>query len=498
MWRVVVDRRIHMTSNLPPIKDSKPLYPGSFFKFLVLAFLLVCAPLVVGLIQLTTHADSLAKRGEQTMRGLASFARDVQSLQGYFFQMERVARHSIALVEPPSQLAFNPLHEQFSQVALRLLDANLPANSVAQLDELIKSEAELQSALHVATPLTAMPTQLTRMNHALDALGDSGNAASTLEMVNIRKRVAESQTQALITIGVALPLALFIAAFFTVLLARPVRRIERAINRMGAGRLDDPINIGGPKDVQMLGQRLDWLRLRLRELETERELLSQSLSHDLKTPLTSIHEGVDLLMQGVAGPLNPQQDEIVQIMRQSANAMNSNIESLLISRSGELRNAPVALEPIAIRELLGTVIKRHELSARARHLSLEIKGQELHLNGDRFKLNSVFDNLLSNAIRFSPLGGHVLFELTALLGVARIEVSDEGQGISVSDAAQVFESGFRAGDSAAHGVKGSGVGLAITREFVLAHGGQIHLDPHGSRLNEKGARFIVEMPGLTH
>jgi two-component system, NtrC family, sensor histidine kinase GlrK len=489
---------MHVSSAAQVKPDVKKLYLGSLFRYLVLSFLLVSTPLVIGLLQLATQADVLAKRSEESMRSVGLFARDVQLLQSYSLQMERLARVSIARAERPSQEAYRPLHDQFAQVSSRMLKTQLPSESVEQLNEVIGIELELQGAFNATAELTSMPDQLRQMNHALDGLGDSGNASSAREMLKIRQLVESAQTQAILTVVVALPLALFLAVIFTVLLLKPIHRIDRAISRMGAGRLDDPIHIGGLKDVHLLGQRLDWLRLRLRELETERELLSQSLSHDLKTPLTSIHEGIELLVQGVAGPLNAQQDEIVQIIRESASAMNGNILSLLTSRSGALRNAPVALEPIAIRELISGVIKRHELSARSRQLSIEVRGQEMHLNGDKFKLNSVFDNLLSNAIRFSPQGGHVLFELTALLGVARIEVSDEGLGIDENDADQVFEPGFSSADPQAAAVTGSGVGLSITREFVFAHSGDIRLDPHGSTLNERGARFVIEMPGLAH
>jgi two-component system, NtrC family, sensor histidine kinase GlrK len=486
-----------MTPKLTPPDDNRPLYPGSFFRFLVVAFVLVSTPLVIGLVQLTAEADGLAKRSEETVRNVSSIVQDVQAMQAAVSQMERIVRQSIALGEPPALEAYGGLRAQFLQIADRLSKARLPPNMTAQLREVMSNEAALVSGLRATVVLADVPAEMDSMDLGLEALAEAGTAAAAIEIENIRQQVVTSKNHAMVIAAVAIPLAVLLAVLFTVLLARPIGRIDRAINRMGAGHLDDSIHIGGPQDVRLLGQRLDWLRVRLKELEAERALLSQSLSHDLKTPLTSIHEGTDLLLQGVAGPLNPRQDEIVQIMRQSVHAMSGNIEGLLTVRSGALRDAPVALEPIELRALVASVLSQHELSSRTKQLTLDVEGPELHLNGDRAKLRIVFDNLLSNAIRFSPNGGRVLFALSAVAGVARIQVSDEGEGLTEEDAGRVFEPGFRARDQPTPGVPGSGVGLTITREFVMAHGGEIRIDAHGSELNLRGARFVIEMPGLT-
>jgi two-component system, NtrC family, sensor histidine kinase GlrK len=477
--------------------DANPLYQGSFFRFLVLAFVLVSLPLLIGLMQLSREADELAKRSEETVKNVCGIVQDVQSLQTSVSQMERVFRHSIALSEAPILGDLAGPRKQFSQAAERLVKVALPAQAMGQLREIMGDEAALFEGASLKKALDDLPPEVERMGLALEKLAEAGGEAAAAEVQAMRERVTASKRQALLTLVAAVSLAIALAALFTVLLARPVRRIDRAIRRMGEGRLQDVIRIGGPSDVRLLGRRLDWLRVRLNELEADRLLLSQSLSHDLKTPLTSIHEGTDLLLQGVAGPLNPRQDEIVQIMRQSAHAMNSNIESLLTVRSGPPQIGPVALEPVALRSLITSVAELHELSARAKGLSISIAGPELHLSADPTKLRTVFDNMLSNAIRFSPSGGQVLFELSAQAGHARVEVSDEGVGIAADVAPRVFEPGYRAPNQPQPGVPTSGVGLTITREFVWAHGGSISVDPRGSSVNGQGAKFVIDLPGLT-
>jgi two-component system sensor histidine kinase GlrK len=116
-------------------------------------------------------------------------------------------------------------------------------------------------------------------------------------------------------IGLALLGALLVALAMGWWLVRPVRHLEQAIIRLGASRFDEAVKVGGPADLRQLGKRLDWLRQRLAELESDRERALRHVSHELKTPLTALKEGISLLREEVPGPLASGQREVVDILQ---------------------------------------------------------------------------------------------------------------------------------------------------------------------------------------
>src|SRR2546425_10020432 len=130
-------------------------------------------------------------------------------------------------------------------------------------------------------------------------------------------------------LAATIPLGVLLAAGVTLLIARPIRQLDQAIRRLGAGEFEGDIRVGGPADLKYLGSRLDWLRQRLIELEQQKRLFLRHVSHELKTPLTALREGSELLVEGTAGPLSPGQREIVEILRQKSVQLQQLIEGLL-------------------------------------------------------------------------------------------------------------------------------------------------------------------------
>ena len=119
------------------------------------------------------------------------------------------------------------------------------------------------------------------------------------------------------------------ALMFGVWFTRPLKRLENAIVGLGENRLDEVIEINGPADLALVGERLNWLRLRLSELDADKSRFLRHISHELKTPLASLREGVSLLEDEVAGPLSQDQREIAQILKHNTGLLQSQIEDLL-------------------------------------------------------------------------------------------------------------------------------------------------------------------------
>lgn len=128
---------------------------------------------------------------------------------------------------------------------------------------------------------------------------------------------------------ILIPVALLVMLLITFLIAKPIRRMDAAINRLGEGEYTEPISIDGPGDLRSLGERLDWLRTQLELLEQQKQRFLRHVSHELKTPLTAIREASELLRDGVGGTLSEQQQEIIGILRESSLRLQKMIENLL-------------------------------------------------------------------------------------------------------------------------------------------------------------------------
>src|SRR5919201_160454 len=249
-----------------------------------------------------------------------------------------------------------------------------------------------------------------------------------------------------------------------------------------------PITVRGPEDLQSLGERLDWLRRRLAELEAEKNRFLRHLSHELKTPLTALREGAELLNDQVGGPLAPPQRQVVAIMRDNSLKLQRLIEDLLDYQRA--LHAAASLEPRAVLldELLLEVARSHELAMHAKGQRLELDLAKVRVEADPEKLRSILDNLLGNAVKFTPAGGRIRVCVRASSGEVEIDVVDSGPGVSPEEREAIFDSFFLGRAKANARVAGTGLGLAIAREFTEAHGGRISVVTEGS-----GGHFRVTL-----
>jgi two-component system sensor histidine kinase GlrK len=265
---------------------------------------------------------------------------------------------------------------------------------------------------------------------------------------------------------------------FTLLIVRPLRRMAAVIQRLGNEDFTTAVRVGGPRDLKELGNHLDWLRHRLAELENQKARFLHHISHELKTPLTSLREGTELLGDHVLGPLNPEQQEVAVILRANSQRLQRLIEDLLDFNQILSRTLRLYPQPLELAALVAQVIETQQLNWKARALILKVQLAPVKLTADREKLAILVDNLLSNAIKFSPLGGTIRIRLVVTQTTAQLTVKDSGSGFDPNDTDQIFEPFYQGRATAGSHVKGSGLGLAIAREYALAHNGCLDIvDP---------------------
>jgi two-component system, NtrC family, sensor histidine kinase GlrK len=464
----------------------------SFRQFLLAAFLLIAALLSATSVHALLTLERLVTHSRESARDAVQLTENAQRLAERTVAMERSARQFMVLDDPVFRDRFSEAWQD-ARTALASLSVALPDAPPDQFAAWTRESEAAWSVLQAPRPeRDAGRPALDQAFARLPAI----NAQLTLEGKRATERhnnalLAELERQrgvlTVLVVG-AVVLAALLAFGFGVWLSRPLTRIETAIGRLGENRFDQTIEVHGPADLRRLGEQLDWLRRRLADLESDKARFLRHISHELKTPLAALCEGVALLQDEVVGALSEPQREIAHILQQNTVALQMQIEDLLRYNAATFDAQHLRRVPLDLRTLLQQVIDSQRLQWQARGLRVETTGAGGTIAGDADKLAIVLGNLLSNAVRFSPDGGVIRFILSAQAGRLRIDCLDDGPGVAPADIERVFEPFYQGTRQPPGARRGSGIGLSIVREYVEAHGGTVQLMPHGG-----GAHFRIEL-----
>lgn len=223
------------------------------------------------------------------------------------------------------------------------------------------------------------------------------------------------------------------------------------------------------------------------EAERTRSSLLAGVSHDLRTPLASIVGGVTAVLD--RGALEPSDRVLLETMRDEALRLGRLVHGLLELTRLESGAISPRVEWYPASELASAVLSRLPARLDGRRIALDIQPPELEVQGDGLLLGQLLENLLDNALKYSPPGSQVDLVARAEPGRVRLEVRDRGPGVPPGEERRIFERFYRADDGGR--APGAGLGLAICAAVVRLHGGQIRVEP---RADGPGARFVVELP----
>jgi signal transduction histidine kinase len=217
-----------------------------------------------------------------------------------------------------------------------------------------------------------------------------------------------------------------------------------------------------------------------------------TVSHELKTPLTSVQMAIHLLLEELVGPLTPKQVELLLAARQDSDRILTMINDLLDLTRIEHGRVQLELSAVAADELVDEAVRRflQQAQAAALALSSNLHAANVAVMVDRDRIEHVFDNLITNAIQHTDRGGSISVGAFAQGERARFVVRDSGEGIPPEHIARVFDKFYRVPGRAHAG--GAGLGLAIVREIITAHGGEIEV----SSSPGKGSTFTFTLPAI--
>jgi two-component system sensor histidine kinase GlrK len=471
-------------------------YPRSFLGLLVAGFLLVALPLLGTLLYSAWHSERLTEQSRSAVAGAARAARASRALVNRIGSIERLALQLAVLQDPQLRADFMRAHASFRQVAGELSLLPLEEEQRAALNRTIQREQFLHDRLQAPPRGGPKPGDAGPVRELAGALVDDAYQVLAVsyfvadrEVERLGAGADEVHRRLIVMLLIACALALAAALALTRLIARPIAEIDSAIRQLGGADFERPIRVSGPQDLQGLGERLDWLRRRLIELEAQKNRFLRHLSHDLKTPLAALREGTELLNDQVAGPLAPPQQQVVAIMRDNSVKLQRLIEELLDYQRALHAASELQVGPVCIDQLLRQSIRSHQLAAQAKYQRVELETSAFTVWADAAKLRSLIDNLLGNAVKFTPPGGEIRVQARQSGGAATIDVLDSGPGVPPEEREAIFEAFFRGRAGAFGRAEGTGLGLAIAREFAEAHGGRIEVVT-----GAPGGHFRVTLP----
>jgi signal transduction histidine kinase len=229
----------------------------------------------------------------------------------------------------------------------------------------------------------------------------------------------------------------------------------------------------------------------LHRLDRLKDDFVASVSHELRTPLTSIRGYLELVLDGEVGELTEEQSRYLLVVDRNADRLSRVVGDLLFA--AQVAAGTIALDCCTTD--LDQLVREAVEAARplaAEHevgLELDVEGGA-ELIGDRARLAQILDNLIANAVKFTPPGGHIEVRTFRGADVVVVEVADTGIGISDEDQDRLFQRFFRAEGAILHSIEGTGLGLAIVKAIVDAHGGELSVES----ISGQGTTFRIALP----
>jgi two-component system, NtrC family, sensor histidine kinase GlrK len=473
--------------------------PKSLSSLMLTGFALVSVPLLLAVVIAATKVRALSEESAALVRSGVETAHLTQQLFQQIASIERSAKLYQVLNDPGLTEVYRDSRERLLVTLNNIETAAADSVRRTQLQELRQSLRRVDTALLARG--TVAPELVRDAVEAIAPMWDAAFelSASTGERIEtglsrLQTATAETQQYLFWQSAALILLTALLVTIFTFLLMRPIRQIDSAISQLGKGTFSKPINVRGPTDLTNLGRQLEWLRMRLLELAQERNRFLRHMSHELKTPLASIREGTELLMDGAVGELDSAQREVTTILRDNGIKLQQLIENLLSFSAWQARHSGLEISEFRLRPLIKSALETHQLTLLAQRVHLDLKVQDVELRADRAKLKLILDNLLSNALKYSPRGGTIFIHAHADKDLLVLDVADTGPGITKEERSAIFEAFYSGRAPTAGHLKGTGIGLSVVSEFVQAHGGSVEILDGVF----PGAHFRIRLPLAPH
>lgn len=467
-----------------------PFLPRTMAGWVGAGCVVVAIPLLVALLLADLALDRLTRQAQALTDESLRVAHLGTDLRDTFGNLERNANQYLALRAPAlAEVVSTRLVN--ADRTLSLLQQHPASEALRQQTALVRNG--LNEVRHIwETPsadLTGIVDRLRTLVRESNPITDMARVGVDAQMQSFHDEIARTRHIIGFSALTLIPLAALLALGISVAVTLPLRRMARSIAELGHGRYNKPVSIVFPHEMQRLGERLEWLRRRLALLDADKDRFLRHVSHELKTPLASLSEGVALLNEGTLGRLTSRQAEVAQILTESAQELKMLINNLLTYAEWRRGSRQMDMAWFDAADLVEEVLATHTLSVATRRLSLELRIQSQRLFGQRTQLRIALDNLFGNAIKHAPDGSAIEIGVDVQDSSCLMWVRDKGRGVRDGDKQRIFEP-FVRGSEAEEAGRGTGIGLSIVQEVAQGHGGTAVVEDANP-----GALFRLQWPG---
>jgi two-component system sensor histidine kinase GlrK len=469
--------------------------PRSLTGLILLGFVIVALPPLLGTISAAIEMRNLSLASERLVVNGVAATQYTQALVRQVSSLERTVRLYQIIPRPALLESFmqnrdllQKTLQDFSKLPGGNDERTRVVESMRVTVDTITEAVRSQSQARIGRTLR----EFTSLARDAGQLSNLASAQTDRELKQLQTETEEVRRRLYLQLLALVPLTIGLIVMFALFLARPIRQIDAAIGAIGHGQLNEPVQVQGPSDLKALGRQLEWLRVRLQDIAEERNRFLRHMSHELKTPLANIREGTELLMEGAVGTLSGEQREVAGILRDNSLRLQRLIENLLSYSEWQAKRSELETGEIRLLPLMKAAIETYQLPINAHGLRLDLQVPDLALVADREKLKLILDNLISNAVKFTPDGGTITLRAACDAAGTHmvLDVADTGPGIPHDERPRIFEAFYQGATPQGGLVRGTGIGLSVVQEFVHAHGGTIELvDGEFS-----GAHFRVRLP----
>lgn len=327
----------------------------------------------------------------------------------------------------------------------------------------------------------------------------------TLEGINLyREGVINKKTENFKEIGgnaarlsliismIAFIFGITFAFFVTISISRPIERLKQETTNIAKGDFNRRIDIDSKDEIGELAAAFNTMCFKLNELERLKSEFIANISHEFRTPLTSLREANNLLLDGIAGKTTEKQQRLLKITREESEKLIKMINDFLDLSKMEAGMIRYNFAPSDINIVFENAINEIRLLAESKEIDLKLEAQKRLpiVLMDSEKIKQVMINLLSNAVKFTPNGGKISVGARTEDSNIYIEVKDTGIGIAKENLLKIFDKFQQIDTGINHKLRGTGLGLSIAKHIVETHNGRIWAE---SRLG-KGSAFKFILP----
>ena len=282
--------------------------------------------------------------------------------------------------------------------------------------------------------------------------------------------------------------ALFLGILLSRSITRPIRELTKATHAMADGNLNQKVNVRSRDEIGELAESFNKMSSDLSRSFNLRKQMTADIAHELRTPLSLIIGHAEGVHDGVLEP-NHENFEIIREEAERLEHLVNDLRTLSLADAGELS---VDFQPININNLISDIYTHYISPFNQQRITLNLKPASVTLtaNLDPSRFTQVLNNILDNALHYTPAGGSVDIETKLVENKIQISIQDNGEGVTPEEAAHLFDRFYRADEARNRNDGGSGLGLAIAKSIIDMHGGKIWAESEKG----KGLKMVIKLP----